>query len=204
MHISDGVLSLPVAIAAYAGTGGLVAYSLKGIQEEEIPTISLMTGAFFAVSLINIPVGPSAIHPMLGGLLGIVLGKRAPLAFFVALLLQAILFQHGGLSTLGANTLIFALPALVAHKLFKKFYHKSVFRSGAMAGGLAIGGALALLIFFLLLTDQMYGEGLFSVVNLLIAGQLPLVVVEGIITGSAINFLYKTRPGILDISKDNK
>ncbi|UNC93111.1 CbiM family transporter [Candidatus Contubernalis alkaliaceticus] len=199
MHLADGVLSLPVAAAAFAGAGVLVAYSLKGVQEEEIPMISLMTGGFFALSLISIPVGPSTIHPVLGGLLGIILGRRAPLAFFVGLLLQAILFQHGGLSTLGANTLMLALPALVVHKMFQSIQKRSVFLGGALSGGVAIAGTLVLLISFLLLSDQRFADGFFSVVNLLIAGHLPLILVEGLITGYAVKFLYNSRPSMLKI-----
>lgn len=199
MHLADGVLSLPVAAAAYAGAGAVVAYSLKGVQEEEIPMISLMTGAFFAISLISIPVGPSTVHPILGGLLGIILGRRAPLAFFVGLLLQAMLFQHGGLSTLGANTLLLALPALLVYKMFQSVQKRSVFMGGALAGSLAIAGTLVLLILFLLLSDQRFAQGFFSVINLLIVGHLPLIVVEGMITGSAVKFLFNTRPNMFKI-----
>ena len=114
MHIADGVLSTPVAVGASALTAAAIAYSVKGMKEEDIPKTSLMAGVFFAVSLISIPVGPSSIHPLFAGLLGVVLGRRAPLAIFVGLLLQAVLFQHGGLSTLGANTLMLAIPALLS------------------------------------------------------------------------------------------
>lgn len=199
MHLADGVLSLPVAAAAYVGAGALIAYSLKGVQEEEIPMISLMTGGFFAISLISIPVGPSTVHPIMGGLLGIILGRRAPLVFFVGLLLQAILFQHGGLSTLGANTLMLAFPALMVHKLFHSIQKRSTFGGGVLAGGLAIAGTLVLLISFLLLSDQRFAEGFFSVINLLIAGHIPLIAVEGLITGYAVKFLYNARPGMLKI-----
>lgn len=198
MHLADGVLTLPVAATTYVATGGLVAYSIKGIKEEEIPRVSLLTGAFFAISLISIPVGPSSIHPMLGGLLGVLLGRRVPLAFLVGLLLQAILFQHGGLTTLGANTLMLALPALLVHQLFYRLGSRPVFLRGALAGGLAIAGTLVILIGLLLFSDQRFGEGFFSVVNLLVLGHLPLVVIEGLLTGSALKLLYGVRPGLFE------
>ncbi|WP_244269516.1 energy-coupling factor ABC transporter permease [Natronincola ferrireducens] len=46
-----------------------------------------MTAAF---SLISIPVAPSSIHPLLGGLLGIIVGKRNTIAVFIGLLLQSV------------------------------------------------------------------------------------------------------------------
>ena len=196
LHLADGVLSIPVVVATTTAAAGILAYSVKGLDEEEIPKISLMTGAFFVSSLISIPVGPTTIHPMLGGLLGLVLGKRTPLGIFIGLLLQAILFQHGGLTTLGANTLLFSLPALLIYAVFGKRKRISMFLKGALAGGFSIIGGVGLLIGVLLLTDQRFGEGFFSVVNMIVAGHIPLVIIEGILTGFAVSYLYKVKPGL--------
>ncbi len=198
MHLTDGVLNLPMVAATTIAAGGVLAYSLKGVKEEEIPKLSLMTGAFFAISLISIPIGPSSVHPMLGGLLGIILGRRAPIAFFVGLLLHAILLQHGGLSTLGINTLLLALPALVVYKAFYKLKNYSVFLKGILAGGFAIAGTVLLLIVVLLLSDQRFGEGFFSVVNMLIVSHIPLIVIEALITGFAVRLLFTARPHIFE------
>lgn len=203
MHIADGVLSLPVVVATSAITAKLVVQSLKGISEEEIPRISLMTGAFFALSLISIPIGPASAHPLLGGLLGVLLGKRAPLAFFVGLVIQALLFQHGGLTTLGANTMNLAIPALLVHSIFCLMKGRALFMRGAIAGALAIIGTLLLLIITLLLTDLRFGEGFFSVVNLLIISHLPLIAIEGLITGSALKLIHGVRPDLFGTNLSN-
>lgn len=202
MHLADGVLNLPTAVATYGITAGLLGYSIKNIKEEEMPRISLMTGAFFAVSLISIPVGPSSIHPFLGGLMGVILGRHAPLAFFVGLLLQAVLFQHGGLTTLGANTVMLALPALLVYRLFHGMGKMDFFLKGALAGGLAVVGTVFILIITLLFSDQRFGDGFFSVVNLLIVGHLPLVVIEGLITGFALKLLHTAKPDLLEQSRN--
>ena len=197
MHLADGVLSIPVAVSSYAVTAGLLAYSIKGMQEKEIPKVSLMTGGFFAISLISIPVGPSSIHPLLVGLLGIILGRRAPVAIFVGLLLQAVLFQHGGLTTLGANTMMLALPALVIYHIFKKTGTKMLWSQGLIAGGAGVAGAVILLIVVLFFSDQRFAEGFFSVINILIAGHVPLVVIEALLTGFAIQYIYQVKPELL-------
>ena len=201
MHLADGVLNLPTAVATYGITAAMLGYSIKNIREEEMPRISLMTGAFFAASLISIPVGPSTIHPFLGGLMGIILGRHAPLAFFVGLLLQAVLFQHGGLTTLGANTVMLALPALLVYRLFHAMQGRDLFLRGALAGGLAVLGTLFILIIALLFSDQRFGEGFFSVVNLLIVGHLPLIVIEAILTGFALKLLHTAKPELLERSR---
>src|SRR5207302_7243319 len=69
-------------------------------------------------SLIHIRVGPTSIHLLLTGLVGVLLGPRAPLAIFVGLLLQAFLIGHGGYYTLGVNTCVMTLPALLALGIF--------------------------------------------------------------------------------------
>jgi cobalt/nickel transport system permease protein len=197
MHIADGVLSTPVAASTSAVTAAALVYSIKGMKEEEIPKTSLMAGVFFAVSLISIPVGPSTIHPLFAGLLGVILGRRAPLAIFVGLLLQAVLFQHGGLTTLGANTLMLVVPALLSYKLFHAMGNRPVFLRGALVGGLSVMITVAILVVLLLLTDLRFGEGFLSVINILVIGHLPLVVIEALVTGSALKLIEKAKPEML-------
>ena len=119
MHIADGVLSTPVIVASYGVAVAGRAVAANGIKDEDIPKISLMAGTFFAVSLISIPVPPTSVHPLLCGLIGVILGKRAPLAFFPALLLQALLFKHGVLPH-WANTVMLSLPAYLCYLIYHK------------------------------------------------------------------------------------
>ncbi len=196
MHVADGVLSVSVAIGTSIAAAGLIAYSVKGIKEEEVPKISLLTGAFFVSSLINIPIGPTSVHPLLGGFLGLVLGRRAPLGIFIGLILQATLFQHGGLSTLGANTLLMSLPALFVYWLATTFKTRSVFLKGFFSGFLAICGGVILLMLLLLFSDLRYGEGTFSVINILLVAYLPLALLEGLLTGFSVKYLYSVRPSL--------
>ena len=202
MHVADGVLSIAVAASTSIAAVGLLAYSLKGIKEEEVPKISLLTGAFFVSSLINIPIGPTSVHPLLGGFLGLILGRRAPLGIFIGLILQATLFQHGGLSTLGANTLLMSIPALFIYWLAHIFKRYSPFIKGFFAGFLAICGGVLLLAILLLISDQRYGAGTFSVINIMFMAYLPLAVLEGVLTGFAVKYLYTVRPTLFEIKKE--
>ncbi|MBU8906365.1 CbiM family transporter [Desertibacillus haloalkaliphilus] len=194
MHIADGVLSVSVAVATTVGAVGILAYSLNGIKEDEIPKISLLTGAFFVSSLINIPIGPTSVHPILSGFLGLALGRRAPIGIFIGLLLQATLFQHGGLSTLGANTLLMSLPAYLVYYLSSLLKNVSFFMRGFNAGFTAIIGGIFLLISLLFLSDARYNDGLFSVINIVAVAYLPLALLEGILTGFSVKYLYTVRP----------
>ncbi len=197
MHVSDGVLTLPVALSASVGAVGLLAWSLKGIKEKEIPKISILASAFFVCSLIALPVGPTSVHPLLGGLIGLLLGRRAPIAIFIGLLFQVLLFQHGGITTLGANTLMMAIPAVFVAWLLHMSSFISVFWKGILAGSGAIMGGLVLLIGFLMLSSPLYSEGIFSVVHILLLSYAPLILLEGLFTGMIIRFLSSARPELL-------
>ncbi|ACB86037.1 CbiM family transporter [Natranaerobius thermophilus] len=201
MHIADGVLSLPVVVSTFGATAAAVGYSVKGIEEEEVPKISLMAGGFFAVSLISIPVGPSTIHPLFAGLLGVILGKRAPLAIFVGLLLQAVLFQHGGLTTLGANTFMLAVPALLSYKIYYGIVNRGALFKGALVGGLAVVITVIILILLLLLANFQFTEGTFSTINILVVGHLPLIFIEALVTGSALKLVEHSNPELLNIAR---
>jgi cobalt/nickel transport system permease protein len=114
VHISDGILSAPWLVGGYVVALALAAVGARKVADEEIPPIALLASAFFVASLIHVPVGPTSVHLLLNGLLGVVLGTRACLAIPVGLCLQAALIGHGGFSTLGVNTCVLATPALIA------------------------------------------------------------------------------------------
>lgn len=193
MHIADGVLSTPVIVATYGATVASMAVAGKGIKEEDIPKISLVAGTFFAVSLISIPVPPTTVHPLLCGLIGIILGKKAPLAFFPALLLQALLFRHGGITSLGANTIMLSIPAYVSYYLFKTIpARKREIKAGAI-GVISVAITLGILVLLLNLSDPRFSQGDFSVVGFVVVSHIPVMIIEGILTASAVGFLCKNK-----------
>src|SRR6516162_7120099 len=106
VHISDGVLTTPWLAVGFGGLALLLLIGCRRVRDEEIPRIALLTAAFFVASLIHLRVGPTTVHLLLNGLVGVVLGRRAGLAIPVGLLLQALLFQHGGITTLGVNACV--------------------------------------------------------------------------------------------------
>lgn len=119
VHIDDGILTSAFLAAGWAITAVFVFVGAWRIRDEEIPQIAVLSAAFFVASLIPIPVPARPhTHLLLNGLLGVVLGRRAFLAVPVGLFLQAILFGHGGLLTLGVNSVVMGVPALASWLLF--------------------------------------------------------------------------------------
>jgi cobalt/nickel transport system permease protein len=118
VHIADGVLTWPWLMAGFlvAGVGVLVA-SWR-VREEEIARIALLTAAFFVASSIHVKLGPSSVHLLLNGLVGVLLGLRAPLAIVLGVTLQALLIPHGGLTTIGINATVEMIPAMLTSLAF--------------------------------------------------------------------------------------
>lgn len=135
LHISDGVLTLPWLAGGFAVLAVLLVVGAAGIRDEEVPRVAVLTAAFFVASLIHVRLGPTSVHLLLNGLVGVVLGRRAALAVAVGLLLQALLLNHGGLTALGVNGVVLGVPALLAGAQFQAlrrvpWLHRPWFRAG--------------------------------------------------------------------------
>ncbi|MBW1740137.1 MAG: cobalt transporter CbiM [Deltaproteobacteria bacterium] len=199
MHISEGVLSPGVLIAGAGLTAAGVAVGLRRLENEEIPSVGILSAAFFVASLVHVPVGPSSVHLILNGLLGLILGWKAFPAILVGLALQALLFQFGGITTLGVNTLNMALPAVVCHYLFSWGVgigaRRLVFILSAFAGGCCAVFLSSMLVGFSL---YLTGEAFLPVAKVVVAAHLPVMVIEGGLTAVCALFLRQVKPELLE------
>lgn len=118
IHIPDGVLDWPWLAIGFLITSCLAFIATYRIRDEEIPRIALLSAAFFVASSIHIRLGPTSVHLLLNGLVGVLLGWRAPLAILIGILLQAVLISHGGITTIGVNAAVTMIPALAAAACF--------------------------------------------------------------------------------------
>lgn len=142
VHISDGLLTWQWQLGGFVTAALLVALALVRLREETIPRVAILTAAFFVSSLIHVRAGPTSIHLLMTGLIGVTLGFRAPLAIFVGLLLQVVLFQHGGYGTLGVNTCVMTIPALLCFALFQALHRIPWINSPAARAALVGFGAI--------------------------------------------------------------
>jgi cobalt/nickel transport system permease protein len=196
MHISEGVLSAPVLLASAVLSLVGLTLGLKKIKNEDIPKVAVLSSAFFVASLIHIPIGPTSAHLVLNGLVGMLLGWSAFPSIFVALVLQAILFQFGGLTTLGVNTFSMAMPGVLSYYIFRKMIHKG--KNAAFIGGF-LGGALAILLGTIFISVSLIEteKSFTGVAATLLTMHLPIAFIEGIITGFVVIYLKKVKPEAL-------
>lgn len=206
MHIMEGFLPLEWAIFWWAVSIPFVILGLRSIRKTIVknPETKMMlglSGAFaFVLSALKIPsVTGSCSHPTGVGLGTVLFG---PLAMSVlgsiVLLFQSLLLAHGGLTTLGANVFSMAIVGpFIAYGVYK--------------GATKIGISFSLAIFFAAMLGDL---GTYVITSLQLAlafpsevggfvaslgkfagifalTQIPLAVIEGILTVIVMNFLKK-------------
>jgi cobalt/nickel transport system permease protein len=199
MHISEGVLSIPVLAAGAAGCLIGTGIGLAKMDYDRIPRVSVLSSVFFVASLVHVPLGPASEHLIMNGLAGILLGWAVFPAILVALFLQAVLFQYGGLTTLGINTFDMAAPAVLCYYAFgwavagSKRLSALIF--GFLSGALAVFLASVLTGAALVLTSEPLEGPAYTVV----IAHLPVAVVEGVLAAAVISFLRKVQPEVLEV-----
>lgn len=194
MHIVDGALSDSVVIGGAIVAAAGIAYGLKRMDMDRIPQMGILSAAFFIASLIHVPVGPTSLHLILNGLIGLALGWTAFPALFVALLLQAIFFGYGGLIVLGVNTLNIALPGVIVWVLLNKKITMSSPKQAAIWGGIAGALSIALTAVMVSLSLALSGEAFFKAAKLALLSHIPVMVVEALVTAAAILLLSRVKP----------
>lgn len=202
MHISEGVLSAPVLISGIALAAAGTAVGFKKLDYEKIPQVAVLSAGFFIASFVHVPVGPSNVHLILNGLMGLLLGWVAFPAILVGLLLQAILFQYGGLTSLGVNVVIMSFPAVVCFYIFRPGIRSE--KTGVYVSSAFFCGFLSVLMGNILMAFALVfsGDAFLTAAKVIVAAHIPIMIIEGIIAAACVKFLKKVKPEILEVLYD--
>src|SRR5207249_1854400 len=140
-----------------------------------------------------------SVHLLLNGLVGVILGRRAALAIPVGLFLQAALLGHGGVLTLGVNSCVMTLPALLASQMFGLMQRLPMLKQHWFTMGVLIGATAALTTVVLNSLVLAWGgeEDWRVLARLVLLAHLPIVVIESIILGFTLRFLAQVKPEML-------
>jgi cobalt/nickel transport system permease protein len=201
VHISPGILAAPWVAGGYAVMAVAVAAATWRIDDRDIPRVGVLTAAVFVASQFHLPFGVISLHLLLNGLAGVILRHRAPLAVAVGLTLQALLFGHGGLDSLGVNFVVLAAPAVAAGLLFPPLAR----RVRPIAAGVLVGGLTAAVTVVLNATALYLGAKIESdeprkwIAGVSLVAHLPVIAVEAAAVGFACRVLAKAKPEWLGI-----
>jgi cobalt/nickel transport system permease protein len=212
MHIAEGILPLPWAALWFVVAAPFVALGLRRLNElsrEDLsmkPLVGLMAAVVFIISCMPIPVPTAGTcsHPCGTAISAILLGPFVSVVISTAaLLIQALLMAHGGLSTLGAD--IVSMGVVGSFVGFGAF--KGLRKLGA---GLGMAGFCAGLLTdwaTYLTTSVELASGIrgsepflplaAKIMLAFVPTQLPLGILEGAMTAGMVVLLHNRRPDLL-------
>jgi cobalt/nickel transport system permease protein len=191
MHIADGIVPTAWCVAAHGVSWPALYWLGRRVETQEVVRLGMLASAAFAVSLVHFPLGGTSVHLGLYGLCGILAGRRAFAVIFAALIFQTMLFQHGGLLSLGLNAVNMGAGALLAAALWRSDVGPPALRAfacgflGVLAPALLIAGEFWL---------AGYGKG-FLFMSALYLGA---AAIEGALTATVVAFLRGARPALLE------
>lgn len=157
MHIPDGYLSPTTCAITYAAVLPFWYLAFRRLKRllhtRMVPLLAVFSAFSFVIMMFNLPLpGGTTGHAVGVAIATIVLGPWASMvAISIALLIQAVFFGDGGITTFGANCLNMAVVgSLIAHFSYTLVSGKSALGSkrrivaAAFAGYFAINGAALL------------------------------------------------------------
>jgi cobalt/nickel transport system permease protein len=207
MHIPDGFLSVMVSVVLWAISVITVGYALRRVSadlgERQVPLMGVLAAAIFAGQMLNFTViGGTSGHLMGAALATILLGPWAAILVMTCVVaVQALIFQDGGLLSLGSNIfnmgIIGVAVAYMAYNTLRRLVGDrrwGLFVSGFIAAWLSIEVASLAVALQLALSNT-------SPANIAIpamAGIHALIGIgEGLITVGALAFIVSTRSDLL-------
>ncbi|MCZ2097272.1 MAG: energy-coupling factor ABC transporter permease [Anaerolineae bacterium] len=198
MHIPDGFLTVPVWGGLAAVTAPAVAWASRKAGDAAgaaaAPRMGVLGAFVFAAQMINFPVGLGASGHLVGSaLLTAVLGPAAATVVMTAILvIQALVFQDGGLLALGANTFNMGVAGVWLAAAMYKALPPARWIGGFAGGFVSVFAAGILCLGQLGLSGVRYPG---SVLALSLVVFLITAALEGVITASVLRALERMQPG---------
>lgn len=211
MHIMEGFLPVTWSIIWFAACVPFLVMGVIKIKKDLAKgkdtkmLLGLSGGYAFVLSALKIPsVTGSCSHPTGVGL-GAILFGPAQMAVIgsIVLLFQALLLAHGGLTTLGANIFSMAIVGpFVTYGIYKAFkkinLQLAVFLAAAL-GDLATYVVTSFQIAFAHAPAGAFGTTLVKFLSIFAVTQIPLAIVEGLLTVLVFDFIMKNKKeGVLN------
>ncbi len=207
LHIPDGFLSLPISLVCWIVAIGLIGLSLTQVQsdyqERAVPLMGVCAAFIFAAQMINFPIpGGTSGHLVGGTLAGALLGPWAgSLVVAVVFIVQAVLFQDGGITVLGANILNMGLIGT-----FGGYYLYKAIRFGlgrdtwrGMLVGIAVAAWTSVVVSSIVVAFQLALSGtvpLGVALAAMVFWHILIGIGEALITVVAVSFVWRTRPDL--------
>lgn len=203
MHISEGFLPPTWCAFYFLLSAPFIVIGLKqirtkaGMNKDIKMLLGLVAAYAFILSAMKIPsVTGSCSHPTGTGLSAIIFGPFITgVVGLLVLLFQAIFLAHGGITTLGANTFSMAIGGpIAAYIIYTLLKNKN--KKVAVFLAAAVGDLVTYFITAVQLGLAFPGKSGFAIAfakffSIFSITQIPLAIIEGIITVLIFEFIEK-------------
>lgn len=213
MHLTDTLVSAPVAIVAGAISIALIVLAAKransGTRRNSIVLMGIMAAFIFAAQMItfNIPGTGTSGHIVGGVLLAALLGPWCGfLTLCAVVIVQCVMFGDGGLMALGCNILnMGVMGCMVAYPLFYRPFMKYPASQARLMGVSILASTIALELGAVAVSVEtaLSGTSPISLYDFLLATlpvHLAIGICEGVVTGMVLIFVQRTSPDLLQNS----
>ncbi|EEG78797.1 energy-coupling factor ABC transporter permease [Dethiobacter alkaliphilus] len=192
-HIQEGVISGSLAAYGLVLSGALSVVTGTRFKMNNVPKVAMVTAAVFCASLLHFPLMGTSVHFTFVGLAGILLGPAAFLSVAVAVFFQMLLFQHGGVSTLGVNAFNIGMAALAGYYIFRLRYLFPKWRHSVTTFAFLAGFVAAIIMVFLLSATLLLTGFPFASVVVIFLSHTPVMLGEGLVAGFLAVALQKNK-----------
>jgi len=209
MHIPDGFLDPYVCVLTYLISAVLLVWAWRKMKatypRAVVPLLAISSAFVFAAQMLNFPIAYGTSGHLVGGtFLATLLGPHAAmLSMTIVLLIQAVFFADGGISTFGANILNMAIIGALSFYIVKMFSGSSTNRKRFLASVFAASWLSvvlgALLCGFEIGFSPIFASagGLLVTVPAMLFWHIIIGVGEAAITTSLISQLVRVQPAVL-------
>jgi cobalt/nickel transport system permease protein len=221
MHIPDGYLSPSTCAVAYAAAAPFWYVALRRVKRllntRMVPLIAVFSAFSFVIMMFNLPLpGGTTGHAVGLGIDTVILGPwAAMLTVSIALLIQAVFFGDGGITTFGANCFNMAIVgSWVAYGVYRMVAAQATLTASRRAVAAAIAGYVGINVSALLaaiefgIQPALFHDAssmplyapypLHIAVPAMMLGHLTFAgLAEGVITGGLVAYLQRSDASLL-------
>lgn len=205
MHIPDGFLTTPIIVTTWIITLLIIGYAIKRtknkLTDTHMPLMGVLAAFVFAAQMINIPVAAGTSGHFLGGVLVVIfVGPWAGTVIMACVfIVQALIFQDGGLLAMGANIfnmrIIGTLCGYYIYTALKKIVHTRILAVGVTAWISVVLSSVACSL-------ELAASGT-SPLNLILPAMVGvhalIGIIEAAITEVVLSTVLKSRPDLLSL-----
>jgi cobalt/nickel transport system permease protein len=208
LHVPDGFLSPSVSLLGWVVAIALLATSLKQVQadyqDRAVPLMGVCAAFIFAAQMINFPIpGGTSGHLLGGTLAGVLLGPWAgSLVMSAVFIVQATLFQDGGITVLGSNIFLMGLIGTFGgyylYRLIRFTLGRSSWSSMAIATSVSAWASVVVAALVCAILLALSGTVSLNVaITAMVGWHMLIGIGEAAITLVAVSYIWRSRPDLL-------